>query len=454
MKKISKPTFRFTTVCMLILFSITACVGSGGQVTDVITTLKVEPTISPTTAITLPPTGTLTATAALPATDPPTSTLEPAATWTSAPTNTATPTQDLAVIGCPGAPDLQLKIHDWAMVSKNPPLANKVRSQPGLESEVIGNILPGERMLVEDGPTCLDGFAWWFVQSFNGLEGWTVEGDAENYWLIPIRPEAKWESDPNSLTLTASQVTSAVDIEGAINEATSRGTRAGTLVLDGREGPFIFSGDDRTINIFVSNLNLIGVNQAVIRGCDGGLFFDDFPTRNILVEGIEFDCKGNGVVTSSSIQTVVLRNNIFRTAQAALSLGGALSDWLITLNWLETGGGSGIEISGEGSKILIVNNHITGIDGIALRDCSGVTIRKNILHVNYDGITLFQGTTKNLIERNTIQGVYRYGIFLVLGVEGNQVLDNLIFCKPKYECLTIYAPDQTAEMNTIRGNRP
>lgn len=341
------------------------------------------------------------------------------------------------------------------MVSKDPPAPNKVRAQPGLNAEEIGNIPPGETMLVEDGPRCADGFAWWYVHSFNGLEGWTAEGDAENYWLIPLKPtSSKWESIPNAVTLIAGQVTSAIEIEAAINEATARGTRAGTVIMDGSGGPFVLRGADRTINIFVSNLSLIGVNQAVVKDCDGGLFFDDFPTENILVEGIEFYCTGNGVVTSSGIKTVVLRNNVFRTSLAPLSLGGAISDWLITLNRLETSGGDGIEISGARNQIVIVNNHVTSIDGITMRDCSGIQVRKNLMHLHYDGIVLAQGATRNLVERNTLLGIYRWGIFLVKGVEGNQILNNTVFCRSNVECLTVFAPDRTADMNTIRGNLP
>lgn len=441
---IQHPRWSFfrMTVSGLILLIFTACGGDGSPPGDIAPTSTSSPTSTPTVVLTITPTHA------------PTSTLEPTETATIAPTKTWTATTT-PVTSCPGAPELVLKKYDWAMVSMQPPIPNKVRSQPSLDAEEIGQILPGEKMLVVDGPRCADGYSWWYVQSFNGLEGWTAEGDAENAWLIPLRPSAEWEGDPNSITLTAGQVNSAVDIEAAIKEATAEGTRAGTVILDGRDGPFVFLGDDRTINIFVSNLSLVGVNQAVIEGCDGGLFFDDSPIRDILVEGMAFDCsEGYGVETNSAIQNVILRNNVFRTSNSLLSLGGPVSDWLITLNRIETRGGNGIEISGAEAKIMIANNHVTSYDGIFLRDGSGVTVRENILHVQHDGIVVHQGSTRNLVERNIIMGVFRYGIFLTSGIAGNQVLENTVYCKPNYECLTVYAPDQTAETNTIRGNRP
>lgn len=411
-----------------------------------------QPTPTPTPLPTQ--TATVTATSTPTRTLTPTATLAPTATATFAPTKTATSTQVPIVTSCPEAPDIMLKIEDWAMVSKDPPVPNKVRSQPGSIGEEIGMIPPGETMLVEDGPRCADGYAWWYVHSFNGLEGWTAEGDAENYWLIPLRPPSeKWDSFANAVTLTASQVHGAANIEKAINDATAQGTRPGTIILDGKEGPFVFTLDDRSLNIFVSDLTLIGRNQATIKDCDDGLFFDNLPLKNILVEGIEFNCQGHGVVDSGVNQTVVLRLNIFRTGSVPILLSDS-SDWLITLNILETIADA-IQIGGA-RNIKIVNNHITikTGTGITLQGSSDVQVRSNILHGSYDGIKLFQGATRNLIERNILLGISHWGVFLASDIKGNQVLNNTVLCKGDAGCLAVYAPDEAATSNTISGNRP
>ena len=104
--------------------------------------------------------------------------------------------------------------------------------------------------------------------------------------FIPLGSVFADSQTPSTITLTAGQVSSAVDIEAAIIGATARGTRPGTVILDGQNGPFVLTGDDRSMNIFVSNLTLRGVNQAVIKNCDDGLFFDSFPLKHILVEGV------------------------------------------------------------------------------------------------------------------------------------------------------------------------
>ena len=88
------------------------------------------------------------------------------------------------ITACPGAPEIKLKPGGWARVSGNPPLPSRIRSQPGSSGEVIGQVQPGENVLVVDGPRCANGYTWWYVRSPDGLEGWAAEGDAAGYWLV------------------------------------------------------------------------------------------------------------------------------------------------------------------------------------------------------------------------------------------------------------------------------
>src|SRR4030042_1648390 len=82
------------------------------------------------------------------------STFTPTTKPTSAPTRTITPVESSQPVECPDAPDILLKLGDWAMVSMDPPLPNKVRSQPSSSSELIGQVQPGENVLVVAGPRC------------------------------------------------------------------------------------------------------------------------------------------------------------------------------------------------------------------------------------------------------------------------------------------------------------
>jgi hypothetical protein len=118
-------------------------------------------------------------------------------TATTAPTKTFTPAPPTIVASCPGAPDILLNKGAWAQVSLDPPVPNKVRSQPNKSGELIGWVQPGENVEVVDGPRCADGYTWWFVRNLSGLEGWTVEGDSSGYWLV--NPIYAWYHLPKPL---------------------------------------------------------------------------------------------------------------------------------------------------------------------------------------------------------------------------------------------------------------
>lgn len=88
---------------------------------------------------------------------------------------------------CPGTYWTNLRVGDRAMVGEDPPLPNRVRMSPNVQSETVGQIPPGETMVIIDGPECAHGWVWWYVTADNlDLEGWTAEGDEFNYWLLPV----------------------------------------------------------------------------------------------------------------------------------------------------------------------------------------------------------------------------------------------------------------------------
>lgn len=453
-----KSTFIILFVAMGI-FLLTACGQADSSQPTLTQMLSSTPTETPT-EITQPiGTPTLTSTPTL--TPFPSKT----ATQTTTPTNTAIAKTTKKVSQCPGAPDIVLKLGEQAMVSVDPPLPNNVRNKPGTAGELIGKIQPGEVVQIEDGPRCADQLTWWYVTVSDGLEGWTAEGDAENYWLVPIQqasgdvstkqptssPTPDMEASRKVVILTADQVRSAIDIEQAIKRATANGTKPGTVLLDGQKGDFVYSEPDTTVNIFVSNLTLQGVNQARIANCDGGVTFDDMKIENILVEGIEFDCTGNAISSDGAHKNVTLRDNIIRSVKTAISLGGLPSDWLITKNKIESKG-DGIEING-GRKVLISNNQIAGNSGIILRNCDSFQILENKISVSDQGILLGLVSTKNLVQNNSIQNVSRVGITLEPGAKDNQILNNVFTCTRPVRCMIVDAQGETSETNTISGNK-
>jgi len=65
-----------------------------------------------------------------------------------------------------------------------PGLPNNLRQGPGSSAAYVGEIPPGGVFTVLDGPRCASGMAWWQV-SYNGLTGWTPEGQGSEYWVEP-----------------------------------------------------------------------------------------------------------------------------------------------------------------------------------------------------------------------------------------------------------------------------
>jgi hypothetical protein len=117
----------------------------------------------------------------------PTNTLPPAQPTTPAtPAGTVTATAKPTWMPCPGGKYSRLYVGDIAYVSFDPPLPNRVRSQPGTSGTYLGMLQPGERMEIIGGPECANQAIWWQVRSLtSGLTGWTAEGDSKDYWLVP-----------------------------------------------------------------------------------------------------------------------------------------------------------------------------------------------------------------------------------------------------------------------------
>jgi hypothetical protein len=270
--------------------------------------------------------------------------------------------------------------------------------------------------------------------------------------IVPVQSASVKYLPKNEVILTAGNIDSADDIEAAIIDVTASGTRPGTVILDGQDGAFVLSGDDRSLNIFVSSLTLRGINQAWIANCDDGLFFDDFPLKHILVEGIAFLCTGDGVEATGSFQDVTLRNNIFTAGNNGIGISGHSSDWLIEANLVHAGWDGIIMTGADG--VVIAKNHLSGNHGIVLKACSQAQVRHNTIQATYQGVLLGQESWENTVNANTILGVNAAGIALEPGVISNRILANRVICAVGMCCLTVDALPNVVEVNKIAGNYP
>jgi hypothetical protein len=87
---------------------------------------------------------------------------------------------------CPEPAPTHLKVGGYAYVSTDSPLTdNNVRSDAGINQDLIGSIASDKAVELLEGPICNNSLQWWKVGvSETGLVGWTPEGDHESSWLI------------------------------------------------------------------------------------------------------------------------------------------------------------------------------------------------------------------------------------------------------------------------------
>jgi hypothetical protein len=98
--------------------------------------------------------------------------------WLEPITTSATPTDCL-----PSLPP-RLVVGGRGRVTPGQP--NLIRSLPSKASgSVIGQIPAGGVFDVISGPQCGDGLRYWQV-TYNGITGWTAEGQGVTYWLEPV----------------------------------------------------------------------------------------------------------------------------------------------------------------------------------------------------------------------------------------------------------------------------
>lgn len=100
---------------------------------------------------------------------------------------TVPPTQIHSIPACPGTLPTRLSIGMKAEVTTSgmaPQLS--LRAHPSLSAEKVHVIAAGRDMVVLDGPVCADDSYWWYIRSEQGFEGWSREGDHEDYWIDPL----------------------------------------------------------------------------------------------------------------------------------------------------------------------------------------------------------------------------------------------------------------------------
>ena len=269
-----------------------------------------------------------------------------------------------------------------------------------------------------------------------------------------------------TVTLRASQVNDALDVEAAINLATSFGTVPGTVILDGSTGTFAFDDNtDQTINLSVSNLTFKGIKSAVLKNCDSAIFFfNESPVRNIVIEHLTFRCFGDAIGWGRPAlkRNVTIRHLVIEAGLGGIVVGGAVN-WTIVNNRISA---ANVDTRPAislvyGKEVTIRNNRLSGTNGVQLGlDTSqfpGQASRRNkvvenVIDVVDVGVLLEQGAARNDIVRNRIisRGTTG-GIFLDQTTSNNLVRNNRVVSEGPTQTPTVV---NLGANNRVVGNRP
>jgi len=269
--------------------------------------------------------------------------------------------------------------------------------------------------------------------------------------LVPLnQASAAAAAAPGRVVLTASMVQSAVDIEAAIIQATAGGSNAGIVILDGQEGAFEYDAqaEDVDVNIFVSNLVLQGINQAILHG--GGINFDGMPLNNITIQGLKMHCPQDCITSPDGAhRNVTVKGNRLQAGSLGIQVGWTDS-WLIQDNTIQAGWSAVQLISA--AEVSILNNDLRAYIPVMLYPANGCQVTQNTIYAPWQGILLTSASQANLVTANTISGVQASGIALEPGTLENLVHGNRVACAVwAPDCLVV--DDQGTDNNTHGSHR-
>jgi Tol biopolymer transport system component len=174
--------------------------------------------------------------------------------------------QDDPAESCPDTLPTRLSDGNYARVTPDGD-ANRVRSEPTTSGAALGRIPSSGTFWIGDGPVCADGYTWWYAE-YRGLNGWTAEGTAEEYWLEPVSDEDAPILNVDGLSEVIVFGSNDVDGHGAVFVSDLNGNVSVNLTPPDKDDYNPIVSPDFT-QIAVNSMDIDGVYHLILMGFDG-----------------------------------------------------------------------------------------------------------------------------------------------------------------------------------------
>ncbi len=126
----------------------------------------------------------------------------------------------------------------------------RVRRQPSKAAREIAWLAPGVPVTLVDGPSCADGWIWWYISDDSGrIQGWTAEGDGHTPWLVPA-----WDSSGSATAGSGSFASAGSTATGSTGDETLRPKLTGVIRVSPTDKYVSnFSEDREALSVFLDD---------------------------------------------------------------------------------------------------------------------------------------------------------------------------------------------------------
>lgn len=290
----------------------------------------------------------------------------------------------------------------------------------------------------------------------HGDEGFTwtnpVTGEVEHRPGSGVTAGSGTEQDP--FVIGGWCLTAALDVAGIEVSGTSSHVRIQRNQIVGVQEPFGFVGVSMSPGVLLNGTSNVHVSGNLVVLTTNGIFVQN-SDHTMVVGNTVNGSWGDGITLWHSTGNNVIRaNEVTGTFWYGIWVDGRSWHNLVDGNDLRDNGWGAV-ISGRHNVVRnnsVVSNDVDGVDFFAGDDSH---LDNNVIAGNgRDGLRLWFGASRNLVQNNTIERNENRGIFLAGRSDDNVLWDNVIANNGGLgvEILRNDAIDEAPEGTVLRGN--